>query len=127
MREFVPRIHAAGGELVILGNGIADHAKWFQEDFGVTTPVFTDPSLKAYEAVGAKKPFFLDPRTFIAAARARGEGHRQTKTMGSAMQLGGVFVITPDGRMPYRYLSKYAGDHPDHEEPVAALEAAAKR
>jgi hypothetical protein len=53
------------------------------------------------------------------------KGYRQTGVKGSAMQVGGVFVITPDGEMPYKYLSRYAGDHPDPEGAVRELEAAA--
>jgi hypothetical protein len=53
------------------------------------------------------------------------KGFRQTKTQGTALQNGGVFVIAPSGEMPYRYISDFAGDHPDPEKPVAALEALA--
>ncbi len=126
MRDYVPRIHAAGGELVVLGNGTAENAKWFVEDFKFETPVFTDPALASHAIVGARKPHFPDPRTFIAAASAMRKGFRQTRTMGSAMQLGGVFVIAGEA-MPYRFLSKFAGDHPNPEAAVKALEAAAKR
>ncbi len=125
MRDYVPRVHAAGGELVVLGNGAAQQAAWFVEDFGMETPVVTDPDLVSHRIVGARKPMIMDPRSMLRAAGAMRAGFRQTKTMGSAMQLGGVFVITPEGEMPYRYLSRFAGDHPDHEVPVKALEAAA--
>ena len=121
----MPRIHAAGGELVILGNGTPQHAAWFVEDFKVETPVVTDPDLASHKIVGARKPMMMDPRSMLNAAGAMRAGFRQTKTMGSAMQLGGVFVITPAGDMPYRYLSRFAGDHPRHEDAVKALETAA--
>lgn len=124
MGAFVPRIHAAGGELVILGNGTPEQAQWFVEDYKVTTPVVTDPELKSHGIVGARKPPFMDPRSLVAAAGAFRKGFRQTKTMGSARQLGGVFVISPDGMMTYRYLSKFAGDHPHPEDAVRALEHA---
>lgn len=125
MRDFVPRIHAAGAELIILGNGSPEQARWFVDDYAVQTPVFTDPALVSHRIVGARRPLFLDPRTLARGAVAMRKGFRQTKTMGSAMQLGGVFVITSDGLMPYRYLSRFAGDHPDPEDAVRALEAAA--
>ena len=119
----MPRIHAAGGELVIIGNGTPEQAGWFVADFTITTPVFTDPSLAVYKAAGTKKPAFLDPRSFLMSLRAMRKGYRQTKTQGKALQNGGVFVITPSGEVPYRYISDYAGDHPDPEAPVAALES----
>ncbi len=126
LREYVPRIHAAGGELVVLGNGQAVHAQWFVEDFKMTTPVVTDPDLKSHAVVGAKKQKKVpDPRLLIRGAKAFLKGYRQTKTMGYAGMLGGVFVITPEGEMPFRHLSDFAGDHPEPEIVVRALEKAA--
>ena len=129
MRDFIPRIHAAGGELVILGNGTPEHARWFIEDYSFDTPVVTDPALRSHKVVGARRGLraVLDPRTFAAVFRARRRGLRQEKTKGSGTQLGGVFVITPRGDMPFRYLSRFAGDHPDPEAAVRALEQAAGR
>lgn len=128
MRDFIPRIHAAGAEFVILGSGTPEQAGWFVEDYHVPTPVFTDPELGAYRAVGARRgPLaVLDPRTFVAGFRARRKGFRQSRTQGSATQVGGVFVLGPGARTSYRYLSAYAGDHPDPEDAVRALEAATR-
>jgi AhpC/TSA antioxidant enzyme len=123
LSAFVPRIHAAGGELLILGNGTPEQAAWFVEDYKVETPVVTDPQLRSHAIVGARRANLFDPRPAIAGLRAMRHGFRQTKTMGSAGQLGGVFVIE-GGRMPYRYLSAFAGDHPEPEDAVRALEAA---
>lgn len=125
LRAFVPRIHAVGAELVVLGNGSPEQARWFIEDYGIETPVFTDPALASHKIVGAGKLSFFDPRTFLAGARATRAGFRQSRTKGSALQLGGVFVVTSDGEMPYRYLSRFAGDHPDPELAMAVIERAA--
>ncbi len=116
-----PRIHEAGAELVILGNGTAEQARWFVEDYKIEVPVFTDPELRSHAVVGARKARILQLATIRAALRARRRGFHQTKTMGSARQLGGLFVITPDGRMRYRYLSAFAGDHPEPDEAIEAL------
>ncbi len=124
MRDYVPRIHAAGGELVVLGNGTPEQAQWFVEDYQMTTPVFTDPALASHKVVGARRPMFFDPRSVLRAFEARRNGFRQTGVKGSAMQLGGVFVITAAGDAPYSFLSRFAGDHPPPEKAVAALEAA---
>ncbi|MEX0783646.1 MAG: peroxiredoxin-like family protein [Dehalococcoidia bacterium] len=126
MRDYVPRIHAAGAELIILGNGTPEQAKWFVEDYHVETPVFTDPKLASHAIVGARRMAFPDPRTVMAGVSAFARGFRQTGVKGSATQLGGVFVITADGRMPYRYLSRFAGDHPDPEAALAVLEREAE-
>lgn len=121
-----PRIQAAGGELVILGNGTPQHAAWFIEDYGVDAPVYTDPDLVSHGILGARRGSVVDPRVFLRGFSAMRHGFRQTKTMGPAALNGGIFVITPDNEMPYRYLSRFAGDHPDPEAALRALEAAAK-
>jgi peroxiredoxin len=120
-------IHELGAELVVLGNGGPQHVRWFIEDFGVTTPVLTDPSLESYDAVGAKHGWLsgANPQTFLASLRAWRKGYRQTGTKGDRFQQGGVFVIMPDGSMPFRYVSRYAGDHPAPGTVVHALERAA--
>lgn len=126
LRDHVPRLHAVGAELITLGNGTPEQAQWFVEDYDVETPVFTDPNLTSHGIVGARRTSFPDPRTMMAGVTAFAKGFRQTGVKGSATQLGGLFVITADGRMPYRYLSRYAGDHPDPEEALAIIEREAK-
>lgn len=69
----------------------------------------------------------MNPGTLIASLKAMKAGFRQTKTMGDATQQGGVFAITPGGDMPYRYISKYAGDHPPPEKSVAKVEELTRR
>lgn len=126
MRDYIPRIHEAGAELVTLGNGTPEQAKWFVEDYDVDTPVLTDPKLASHAIVGARRAGLPDPRTMMAGVSAFAKGFRQTGVKGSATQLGGVFVITSDGRMAYSYLSRFAGDHPDPENAIAVLEREAK-
>jgi peroxiredoxin len=120
-KPFVPRIREAGGETVVLGHGAPEAAKWFIEDYDIGAPVFVDTERKAYQIVDAKRPTIPPPQTFLAMARALRKGFRQTKSLGDARQLGGVFVITPGGEMPYKYLSKFAGDHPDPAKPLAIV------
>ncbi|MDZ7728736.1 MAG: peroxiredoxin-like family protein [Dehalococcoidia bacterium] len=129
LSKVTDRIHAAGGELVIVGNGGPEHVQWFVEDFGVQTPVYTDPEAQAYRAVGAKRGLLtaMNPGSIRAALGARRKGYKQTQTMGDAWQQGGVFIILPDGSMPFRYVSDYAGDHPDPERVVSALEGAVRK
>jgi len=120
------RIRAAGGELIILGNGTPQQAAWFIEDYKVEAPVYTDPDLVSHGLLGAKRGNIIDPRVVLRGASAVLHGFRQTKTMGPAALNGGIFVITPANEMPYRYISRFAGDHPDPEVALLALEAAAK-
>jgi hypothetical protein len=130
LREIVPEIHEAGAELVIVGNGSSQFAQGFVEDYEVSTPVFTDPSRELYEALGARRAGFFDllkPRLWRNGLRARRTGFRQHEVLGDARQLGGVFIVLPDGEVAYRYLSGVAGDHPDPADVLAALREAVAR
>ena len=64
------------------------------------------------------------PLTLVRAAQAFASGHRQVRTMGDAAQLGGVVIVRPDGSMPFRQISRYAGDHPPIDDVVRAMESA---
>ncbi len=126
MRDVRERINDAGAEIVIVGSGSPEQAGWFVEDFDIPMPVYSDPSLSVYKAVGAKQSWWstLNPRVMLNSVRAMRGGFRQTKRRGVPNQQGGVFVIRPDGSVPYAYLSSEAGDHPDPADIAAAVEAA---
>lgn len=124
MRAYVPRIHAAGGELVIVGNGSVPQASNFADGFSIRTPVFTDPSLSIYRAVNARRGGG-GLRLLRNALRALRRGHMQWRVLGDPRQHGGVFVIMPGGAVVYGYVSEIAGDHPDPERFVGLLERAA--
>lgn len=88
--------------------------------------VLVDPDRLSYEIVGARRPRIVGFRTLAASWRAFRKGHRQGGTKGDGLQLGGVLVLTPAQELPYLYLSRFAGDHPDPAESVAKIEALAR-
>ena len=123
MRDDTTNIHAAGAELVIVGNGTTEQAGWFAEDVGLTTPVFTDPSLEIYRAVGSRRGLLgvLDPRVFLRAVAALRSGFRQRGVQGDATQLGGLFVIAPGNDVQFAYRSRFAGDYPEPARYLSVL------
>ena len=123
MRDETPRIHATGAELVIVGNGTPQQAGWFVEDVGLSTPVFTDPTLEIYRLLKSRRGLLgvLDPRVFLRTFSALRKGFRQHGVQGDPTQLGGVFVIRPSGRFAFEYRSRFAGDYPPAPEYLAAL------
>jgi hypothetical protein len=128
LRDVHQRVNDAGAEIVIVGSGSPAQAGRFIEDYDVPMPVFADPSLSVYKAVGAKRGWWstLNPRVLLNGARAVRAGFRQTRYAGVADQQGGVLVIRPDGSVPYAYLSNEAGDHPAPADVAAAVEAASR-
>lgn len=122
-------IEAAGARLVFLGTGAPAFAKDFQQERVPGIPVYSDPSGRTYDALGAKHGLTvtLGPGTISAGKRAREKGFRQGRTQGKALQLGGVAVILPGDRVAWSYLSRFAGDHPESEAVVDAVRAAVAR
>jgi hypothetical protein len=64
----------------------------------------------------------LSLKTFGHAWRALRSGFRQTEVQGDPWQLGGAFVITPEGKTVYEHVSREAGDHPDNADLLRALD-----
>lgn len=127
LRDRSHDIRSLGAELVIVGNGVRPFAEAFREDFSLDGPLLVDPGLQAYRAAGLRRGRveLLSPRLPRNALRALRAGARQEGVQGDPWQLGGVFVIRPDGTLSYRYVSREAGDHAPVDDILAALQPGA--
>jgi NAD(P)-dependent dehydrogenase (short-subunit alcohol dehydrogenase family) len=127
LRDRTSDIRQRGAELVIVGNGAANFAAAFREDFSLDGPLLIDPELRAYRAAGLRRgrAELLSPRLPLNALRALASGSRQTRVEGDPWQLGGVFVIRPDGALTYRHASREAGDHAPIDDVLTALDPGA--
>jgi peroxiredoxin len=119
------RIQARGATLVFVGNGNRHFAKAFADQFELDEPLYVDTKLEAYKALAFKRGLLhlADLQTPARMARALKAGFRQGITRGDTMQLGGVMVVRPGGRVAYRYVGRVPGDHPPVDEVVRSLEA----
>jgi len=115
-----------GAQVVVIGHSSLRYGKAFVEETGIELPVFVDEKRVVYKALEFKRPLlsFLSLKTFKRSAEAKKEGFSQPGVHGDAFQLGGVILRMPDGSMPYRYTSTFAGDHPPVEELKAAVKKA---
>ncbi|MEJ7599492.1 MAG: peroxiredoxin-like family protein [Kofleriaceae bacterium] len=116
-------IHRAGAELVVIGNGTPSFIAGFRETTGFEGPLYTDPTLAAYQAAELERGMLrtFSPRGLGKAVSAFRRGARQGRTQGDAFQQGGVLVIAPGGKLRWRHASKFAGDNAPAERVVAAL------
>jgi NAD(P)-dependent dehydrogenase (short-subunit alcohol dehydrogenase family) len=125
LRDHFGEIAARGADLVIVGNGNAAFAAAFREDLALPPEVtlLVDPELRAYRAAGLRRGRVevLSPRLAWNGLRAFRAGFRQTGVEGDPWQLGGAFVLWPDGRCTYRQASREAGDHADLDALLEAL------
>ena len=113
----------------MIGNGSPIFARAFREDLRLDTAnvtVLVDESLRSYALLGLKRSLLGVASLGVvrSGARAYGKGFRQGRTMGDAMQLGGVVVVRPGGRVVYAFASNEAGDHPSPADVVAAVRQA---
>ncbi len=124
LRGELKQIRERGAELVVVGNGRPEHARDFKDRQKITCPLLTDPALEAYRAAGLRRGLIssLGPRSMLHGLRALTGGNVQTTVKGDPWQQGGVFVITPAGKVLFTQRSKEAGDHADPADILAALD-----
>ena len=122
-------IRAAGGELVVVGQGTPEMAKAFGARRSLTFPIFVDPDMKAYAAAGLHRSHLsvLKPGAILKGFAAAAKGHRSTAVKGDVWQQGGAFVIHPDNRVTFSQIDTEGGDHPEFAPMVAALSRIAQR
>lgn len=127
MLEATPEITALGGRVVVIGNGSVQFLNDFASSYPSDITFLTDPSREAYQALslqrgmGGLRAFSM----FSAGLRAYRAGHRQTRVQGDPAQMGGVFVVSTDGKFLFEQRSQTAGDHPDPEDILESLRSAA--
>jgi len=122
----IPRIHALGATLVVVGSGQPFMAQAFKEDHPLDAPIYVDPTLKAHEAAGLKRSVArtLNFNALKAGVRAVTGGHMQGMTAGDPWQLGGTFVVVPGGKVVFKHISKDSADYPANDVVLKALESA---
>jgi len=123
LRDAQHEIRERGAELVIVGNGAPHFARAFREDFALDGPLLVDPELRAYRSAGLRRGRveIFSPRVAWNGLRAIRSGARQQAVQGDPWQLGGVFVIRPDGKLTFAHRSREAGDHAPVADVLAAL------
>ncbi len=134
MRASEGEFEARGAALVAIGQGTGRRTQSFCSKLQVGYPCLGNPDRSSYEAFGFPrgswgdvmwKPLLSDPvkgirRVFQAdAAGARLE-------TSDVKQLGGVAIVSAEGRIRYRYRQRTSGDLPEVAELLDALERLAQ-
>ena len=129
LNERRPEIEAAGGTIVLIGCGEPAEARAFRDRLDLTLELYTDPGLGAFDAAGLKRGLMtaLKRGSWRAGRAAWRSGFRQTKTAGNVWQQGGMFVVDSHARVYFEHVSEWAGDHPDLDLVVNALDDVPER
>lgn len=117
------KIHAAGAELYVIGNGSPSFIEGFREETKYTGAVYVDPSLEVYKAAELKRGIAktFNPLALGKTIKAFAAGNRQGRTQGDAWQQGGTLVIDTDGTVVWHHISEHSGDQATGEAILAAL------
>ncbi len=124
VRERYEEILSTGAQVVAVGTGGKRYAKAFIEDLQIPFEVLLDEDGSAAEIVGTTTigiGMAVNPKAWIAGARAVRAAGPQGKTGRRPMQLGATLVIGPGDELLYEDFEEFAGDHADIDEVIAVL------
>ena len=96
----------------------------YRARFGIPYPVLADEERAVYRAYGlGRGPWWRvwGPATVRAYTRLVRGGARLQRPSEDTLQLGGDFVVGPDGRLRYAYRSKGPADRPPVDDLIAAV------
>src|SRR5213083_2265323 len=106
-RPHVDTLRDAGVALAIIGSGAPNFARGFKQQMQIDVPIYCDEKLAAYQATSMKRGLrhMLHPGQI---PRWKEAGRYFTlKLEGDATQQGGVVIVLPDGRVPYRFHNRF--------------------
>jgi len=111
------------GDLAVVGCGMPEHLVGFREVTGYRGLLYTDPTLASFRAAALAYGWTrtLHPGSILKGVGAFGAGFRQGARRGNPVQQGGTFVLGPGDRVRFEWRDRFAGDHPDLREVLAAL------
>ena len=99
----------------------------FRRQLGLRYPVLADETRARYRAYGLGRGRWWrvwSARTLGAYARLLRGGRRLERPTQDTRQLGGDFVVGPDGRLSFAYRSERPDDRPAVDTLVAAVRSA---
>jgi hypothetical protein len=123
----VSDVQRRGARVVIVGNGSVHQAQRFSSAKNLPREgvvVLTDPGREAFRAAGFERGLgrtLLHPGAWSAYISAKAQGHTGTGLFGDLTQLGGILVVRPPATLAYLHRSRFAGDHPEMRDVLAAL------
>ena len=136
LRAELPDYRAAGGDVVIVGQGEPDRAARYRERQGLDVPILCDLDRSTYQAFGllqgttaqilfdAPDEFLrCDPQAGLDLAAARHGTERAL--VDDPWQLPGEFVIGTDGIIAFAHRYGWCEDYPDPRVHIATLRLAA--
>ena len=119
MRQEYDRYTAAGLEIIAIGMGSPRRTAAFRRELKLPFPMLSDPRRVSYRAYGLLKMSIRREASIASAAHfarnvVRHGGAREPDQ--NMLQLGGVFVVDPQGIVRYAFRSARAHEYPTAEQ-----------
>jgi len=129
LRGLQAELAGHGAKIVAIGNGSADQARAFAQEFAGDIEIYTDEERTSYQAAGwtASLASALSPKLLTRGLRASRAGHKQDGVQGNAWQQGGMLIVGPGDVLHASYRSKGPGDHPSDDWIRTEVQQASKR
>jgi AhpC/TSA antioxidant enzyme len=127
------RLDTSEVDIVLVTFARAAELDEYQLRRGLPLPILIDAERRVYSAYGLGRASFFDvwgratARRYLTILRSSGPGSglRDLKAAtADTRQLGGDFVVAPDGRLAWGYWSAGPADRPSTDEIVEAVRAA---
>ena len=103
------------------------HVAWYRDTNPLPFPVLADLDRDRYRAYGLGRGSMMRVYGWRMVKRYleiyRADGFRWHAATEDTMQLGGDFVVDPDGTLVYGYWSAGPDDRPDIDDLIAAVAA----
>ncbi len=111
-----------GVSIVAVGSGTPDQANAFVEKNGFAGEMVVSPDLSAYRVFKLVRGVWqsVGPASVYRGIKAMAKGFRQGSTAGDPWQQGGVFLIGPGEKLRFAHKDRFAGDHADLNDVLAA-------
>jgi peroxiredoxin len=122
-----------GANVVLIGLGTPERAKWFCEDKEIPFICVADPDVSAHRAYGLRRGSLrqvLGPQVYLRWTKARLLGDMplpRAKLGEDVMQMPGTFVIDTGGIVRYAHRNTDVTDNPPNEEVLAVLREIARK
>lgn len=120
MRERYEEIQATGVRVVAIGMGRVDMAAHFKTEFDVPFTLLVDAGQETYSTLDMKHGSLWDvagPHMWVDFTRRLLKGQRPAGVQGDVMQMGGVAVIEPGGKISF----VHRGENPADNLPIDRL------
>ena len=124
MRHRYDDFRARGAEVLVLTFEPPQRTARYLEAHALAFPLLADPERRAYRAYGLEHGTlwrWLSPTVWTGYARLMGEGHRLQRPHADPLQVGGDFVVDPNGKLALAHPAADPADRPLVADLLAAV------